>query len=77
MKIRIFGPGCLKCRETEKVVRNVLAEAGVEADVEKVEDIASMVAAGVLTTPAVEVDGRVRIAGRVPKPDDIRKLIGA
>lgn len=77
MKIRIFGPGCMKCKETEKVVRNVLAETGVEADVEKVEDIASMVAAGVLTTPAVEVDGEVKIAGRVPKADDIRKLIGA
>ncbi len=75
MKIRIFGPGCMKCKETEKVVRNVLAETGVEADVEKVEDIASMVAAGVLTTPAVEVDGMVKIAGRVPKADDIRKLI--
>jgi small redox-active disulfide protein 2 len=77
MKIRIFGPGCMKCRETEKIVRNVLAETGIEADVEKVEDVNSMVAAGVLATPAVEIDGQVKIAGRVPRPEDIKKLLGA
>jgi len=77
MKIRIFGPGCMKCRETEKIVRNVLAETGIEADVEKVEDIQAIVAAGVVSTPAVEIDGQVKIAGKVPRPDDIRRLIGA
>ncbi|BCW99229.1 MAG: redox-active disulfide protein 2 [Armatimonadota bacterium] len=77
MKIRIFGPGCMKCRETEKIVRNVLAEAGIEADVEKVEDIQAIVAAGVVSTPAVEIDGQVKIAGKVPRPDDIKRLIGA
>jgi small redox-active disulfide protein 2 len=77
MKIRIFGPGCMKCRETEKIVRNVLAETGIAADVEKVEDVNSMVAAGVLATPAVEIDGQVKIAGRVPRPEDIKKLLGA
>ena len=77
MKIRIFGPGCMKCRETEKIVRNVLTETGIEADVEKVEDVNSMVAAGVLATPAVEIDGQVKIAGRVPRPEDIKKLLGA
>ncbi len=76
MKIRIFGPGCMKCRETEKIVRSVLAESGIEADVEKVEDIQAMVAAGVVSTPAVEVDGQVKIAGRVPRPDDVKKLLG-
>ncbi len=75
MKIRIFGPGCMKCRETERIVRDVLAETGVEADVEKVEDIQAMVSAGILTTPAVEIDGEVKVAGRVPKPDEIRKLV--
>lgn len=77
MKIRIFGTGCMKCRETEKIVRNVLAETGIEADVEKVEDIQAIVAAGVVTTPAVEIDGQVKIAGKVPRPDDIKRLIGA
>jgi small redox-active disulfide protein 2 len=67
----------MKCRETEKIVRNVLAETGIEADVEKVEDVNSMVAAGVLATPAVEIDGQVKIAGRVPRPEDIKKLLGA
>lgn len=77
MKIRIFGSGCMKCRETEKIVRNVLAETGIEADVEKVEDIQAIVAAGVVSTPAVEIDGQVKIAGKVPRPDDIKRLIGA
>ncbi len=44
-------------------------------DVEKVEDIQAMVSAGILTTPAVEIDGEVKVAGRVPKPDEIRKLV--
>ncbi len=56
----------MKCRETEKIVRNVLAETGIEADVEKVEDIQAIVAAGVVSTPAVEIDGQVKIAGKVP-----------
>ncbi|MGQ9809670.1 MAG: thioredoxin family protein [Armatimonadota bacterium] len=77
MKIRIFGTGCMKCRETEKIVRNVLAETGIEANVEKVEDIQAIVAAGVVTTPAVEINGQVKIAGKVPRPDDIKRLIGA
>lgn len=77
MEIKIYGPGCARCRETEKVVNRVLAETGVQADVEKVEDVQAMVRAGVLMTPAVAVDGHVKITGRIPRPDEIRKLIEA
>lgn len=72
MKIKVFGPGCANCKRADKVVRAVIAELGLEAEIEKVEDYPSMMAAGIMSTPAVSVDGQVKIAGRVPKPADVR-----
>lgn len=72
MSARTYWPGCTKCRETQEAARSVLAEAGEEAEVEKMEDIAPMTADGVLTTPAVELDSKVGVAGRVPNPGKIR-----
>ncbi len=77
MQIKVYGPGCARCKQTEKVVLDTLAETGVQADFQKVEDVQAMAKAGVLSTPAVEVDGKVVIAGRVPAKEEIRRLIGA
>ncbi|MGM0576009.1 MAG: thioredoxin family protein [Myxococcota bacterium] len=77
MKIQVYGPGCRKCRRTEKVVRETLDSLGVEADVEKVEDYQAIMAAGVLGTPAVAVDGEVKVSGRVPKPAEIEGWLKA
>ena len=74
-KITVYGPGCMKCRKTEDAVRQVLAETGVEAVVEHVTDVQAIVAAGVLSTPAVAVDGVVKIKGRVPTAEDLRQAI--
>jgi small redox-active disulfide protein 2 len=73
--IKVFGPGCQKCHLAEERVRKVLAAASVEARVEKVSDYAAMASAGVLSTPAVSVDGVVRLAGRVPTEDEIRSWL--
>jgi len=77
MKIEIMGTGCPKCKATMANVENAVVEAGVEAEIVKVEDIAEMAARGVMMTPALAVDGVVRIAGKVPTVDEIKELLGS
>jgi small redox-active disulfide protein 2 len=72
--IKILGPGCAKCKTTEAIVRRVVEQMGVEAQIEKVEDIQRMMAYNILTTPAVVVDEEVKIKGRVPTESEIRAL---
>lgn len=75
MKITVYGPGCRKCHEAEELVRRVVAEAGVDAVVEKVSDLQAMMQIGIITTPGVAVDGVLKVAGRVPKADEIRSWL--
>ncbi len=75
LNITIYGPGCAKCHETERRVRHVVEQAGIEANVQKATDFAEMAKAGVLMTPAVAVDGVMKSAGRIPKDDEIRAWI--
>ncbi len=72
MKITVYGPGCKKCHEAEELVKRVVAEAGSDAVVEKVSDLQAMMKMGIITTPGVAVDGVLKVAGRVPKADEIR-----
>ncbi len=74
-KITVYGPGCMKCQKTEAIVRQVLAETGVEAVVEHVTDLQAIAAAGILTTPAVAVDGVMKLKGRVPTAEELRRVI--
>lgn len=74
-KITVYGPGCMKCQKTEAIVRQVLADTGVEAVVEHVTDMPAIVAAGVMATPAVAVDGVVKLKGRVPTAEELRQVI--
>ena len=76
MKIQVFGPGCKNCEVTEKLVRDAVAEAGIEADIEKVTDFQAIAEAGVLGTPAVSIDGEVKVSGRVPKADEVKAWLG-
>jgi len=74
-KIEILGMGCANCN---KLYQNVLAAvkmASKEAEVTKVEDIQKIMAYGVMSTPALVVDGVVKVAGKVPKPEEIRQWI--
>ena len=72
MVITVYGPGCARCYETERVVRNVLAELQSDADLQKVTDYQQIAAAGVMATPAVAVDGVIKLAGRIPKRDEVK-----
>lgn len=73
--IKILGTGCAKCKTTEAVVREALAEAGIEAEVIKVEDIQKIMDYDILSTPAVVIDEVVQIKGRVPKKEEIIALL--
>ena len=77
-KIEILGPGCNRCKETLHVVQHVVESEHVDADVEKVESMDRMIELGLLATPGVAVDGKVVFSGRIPKAEEIRKiLVGA
>jgi len=75
MKIEILGTGCPKCKATEKIVKKVVDELGKNVEVVKIEDLQEIVNRGVMMTPAVVVDGEVKIIGHVPSADEIKKLL--
>jgi len=75
MKIEIFGPGCAKCEKTTQEVEKVVRQLGIDATVEHVADLDSMVNRGVLFTPAVFIDGEKKVEGRVPKTSEIEKWL--
>jgi small redox-active disulfide protein 2 len=76
MEIKILGPGCPKCKQTEEIVRKTVAETGVDANVEKVSDIMEIAGYGVFGTPAVVVDGEVKSVGKIPTMEQIKTWIG-
>lgn len=76
MEIKVLGPGCPKCQQTEKVVKKAVAEAGVDAQIEKITDIMEIAGYGVFGTPAVVVDGDVKSVGKIPKKEEIKSWIG-
>ena len=76
MEVKVLGPGCAKCSKTEKLVREVIKETGVDATVEKVTDIMQIASYGVFGTPSVIVDGEVKCTGKVPKKADVLKWFG-
>jgi small redox-active disulfide protein 2 len=75
MEIKVLGPGCPKCEQTEKLVKEAVQESGVDAVVEKIKDIMEIAKLGVFMTPAVVVDGEVKSVGKVPSKDDVKGWI--
>ena len=75
MEIKILGTGCPKCKALEKVTREVVSETGIEADVSKVEDIMDIMGYGVMSTPALVVNEKVVIKGRVPSAKEIKQIL--
>ena len=71
MEIKVCGPGCANCAKAEKVITEALAAAGVKATVSKITDFADMARLGVLSTPAVIVDGVIKCVGKVPTAKDV------
>ena len=75
-KIEVLGPGCTRCKETFRVVQQVVEQEGLDFDVVKEESIERMLALGILSTPGVALDGRVLVTGRIPKAEEVRHLLG-
>jgi len=75
MRIQVFGPGCRRCHQALEAVQRAAAELGLAAEVEYVTDLREIMAAGVISTPAVAVDGDVKVWGRVPTVEDVKKML--
>ena len=75
MKIQILGTGCPKCKKLSENAEAAAKEAGVDYELEKVTDINEIMKYGVMMTPALAVDGEVKITGKVPSPAEIEKML--
>jgi small redox-active disulfide protein 2 len=75
MEIKVLGTGCPKCKALEKAANDAVSAAGVDATVSKVEDIMQIMQFGVMTTPALVVDGKVVVKGRVASVNEIKSFI--
>jgi small redox-active disulfide protein 2 len=76
MKIEVLGTGCAKCNKLYEAAKEAVQKGGIQAEITKVEDLAQIMKYGVMVTPALVVDGKVKVTGRVPSPDEIAKLLG-
>lgn len=75
MKVQILGTGCPNCKRLLENTVTAAGQMGISPEVEKVEDIREIVKFGVMSTPALVVDGQVKVAGRVPTVDEIKTLL--
>jgi small redox-active disulfide protein 2 len=75
LKIEILGTGCSKCKKTEKIVEQTVKKLGIQAEIIKVQNLQDIVDRGVMMTPAVAVDGNVKIMGHVPTEEEIQKIL--
>jgi small redox-active disulfide protein 2 len=74
-KIQILGTGCPKCKKLAELSEKAACELDIQYQLEKVTDLNDIMNFGVMVTPALAVDGEVKIAGKVPKIDDIKKML--
>ncbi len=74
-KIHVLGPGCASCEGLAADVKALAAELGIECEIEKITDINQMLSFGVMLTPALVVDGEVKVAGRRPSMDELKEML--
>ena len=75
MKVQIFGIGCPRCKKLEANARKAVEEVGIEAELEKVEDIKEISKFGVMMTPALAIDGKVKCSGEIAPVQKIKKWL--
>lgn len=76
MEVKVLGPGCAKCKTTFQVIEKVIKENNLDVKLTKVDDIMEMMSYNIMTTPAVVVDGEVKLKGQVPSESDVKRLLG-
>lgn len=75
MKIEILGTGCPKCKMLMQLTRQAVEELNLSADIQKIEDLNTIMAYGVLSTPALVVDGQVKLAGHLVSAEKIKEIL--
>lgn len=75
MEIKVLGTGCPKCKTLEKITREVVEQSKIDATITKVEDIMEIMKFNVMTTPALVVDGKVVLKGRVPSHEELKDIL--
>jgi small redox-active disulfide protein 2 len=76
MDIKVLGPGCPRCEQAEKIVKEAVAEAGAYVQIEKVTDTMKIAGYGVFGTPSVVIDGEVKCVGKIPTKEEVKSWIG-
>lgn len=76
MEVKVLGPGCAKCKTTHAIIEKVIRENNLSVRLTKVDDIMEMMSYNILSTPAVLIDGEVKIKGHVPNEKEVRELFG-
>ena len=74
-KIQILGPGCFKCKKLAENAEAAAEELGIEYEIEKVAEINEIMSFGVMMTPALAVDGEVKVVGKVPSVENIKEML--
>ncbi|MBC9784021.1 TM0996/MTH895 family glutaredoxin-like protein [Heliobacterium chlorum] len=75
MEVKVLGAGCAKCNQLETLVKQTLQELGKEVKVDKVTDFPTIMSYGVMTTPALVVDGTVKVSGRIPSVSELKTML--
>lgn len=75
-EVIVLGPGCAKCKKTYQIVEEVIMDNNLDVKLSKIEDIAEMMKYNIMATPAVVVDGAVKIKGHIPSTDEVKKVLG-
>ncbi len=75
MKIENIGSGCPSCKQTEKIMKKAVEELGSDAEVDKVTDMMAIMEKGIVSTPAVAIDGKIVLSGKIPSIDEAKRLI--
>lgn len=75
MEIKVLGTGCAKCKTLEKITRETVAEIGIDANIQKVEDILKIMQFGVMNTPALVINEKVVFSGRLPSGAELKEII--
>ena len=73
--IKVLGTGCPKCNNLEKLTRKAVEESGLEAEIEKVEDIMEIIEYGIMKTPALVINGEVKVSGRLPSEEELKAFL--
>ena len=76
MDIKVLGSGCAKCKTTYEMIEKIVKENQLDVTLSKVEDIVELLNYGIMTTPAIVVDGEVKLKGHVPTESEIKKILG-